>query len=114
MVDNYKQRNEKLPLAFLGCRTTVHTSTRAIPYLLVYCTEVIMPAEVDIPSLRMIQEAELGNVEWIQSRYEKLALIDGKRINIVCHGQPYQNKMARAFNKKVRSRQFKPGQLVLK
>ncbi|XP_070057736.1 uncharacterized protein [Nicotiana tomentosiformis] len=35
------------------------------------------------PSLRIIQEAELSDAEWIQSRYEQLALIDGKRMNAV-------------------------------
>ena len=45
---------------------------------------------------------------------DNLALIDGRRINAICHGQLYQNRMARAFNKKVRPRHFSPGQLVLK
>lgn len=35
-------------------------------------------------------------------------------MNAVCHSKLYQNRMARAFNKKVRLRQFTPGQLVLK
>ncbi|XP_070031814.1 uncharacterized protein [Nicotiana tomentosiformis] len=74
----------------------------------------VIPAEVEISSLRIIQEAELSDVEWIRSRYEQLDLIDGKRMNAVCHGQLYRNRMARVFNKKVRSRQFTPGQFVLK
>ncbi|XP_070036219.1 uncharacterized protein [Nicotiana tomentosiformis] len=86
----------------------------ATPYLLVYGTEVVIPAKVEIPSLRIIKEAELKDIEWVRNWYEKLALIDGKRMNTMCHGRFYQNRMARAFNKKVRSRQFTPGQLVLK
>ncbi|XP_070049174.1 uncharacterized protein [Nicotiana tomentosiformis] len=114
MVDNYKQWHEKLPFALLGYRTTVCTSTGETPYLLVYGTEAVIPAEVEIPSLRIIQEVELSDAEWIRSRYEQLALIDGKIMNTVCHDQLYQNRMTRSFNKKVRSRQFMPGQLVLK
>ncbi|XP_070056757.1 uncharacterized protein [Nicotiana tomentosiformis] len=72
------------------------------------------PTEVEIPSLRIIQEAELSDAEWVQSRYEQLALIDGKRMSVVCLGQLYQNRMARAFNKRIRPRQFTPGHLVLK
>ncbi|XP_070034500.1 uncharacterized protein [Nicotiana tomentosiformis] len=68
MVDNYKQWHEKLPFALLRYRTTVRTSTVATPYLLVYGTEVVIPAEVEIPSLRIIQEAELSDAEWIWSR----------------------------------------------
>ncbi|XP_070035658.1 uncharacterized protein [Nicotiana tomentosiformis] len=114
MVDNYKQWHEKLPFALLGYRTTVRTSTGATPYLLVYGTEAVIPVEVEIPSLRIIQEAELSDAKWIRSLYEQLALIDGKRMNTVCHGQLYQNRMSRAFNKRVKPRQFAPGQLVLK
>ncbi|XP_070040664.1 uncharacterized protein [Nicotiana tomentosiformis] len=114
MVDNYKQWHENLPLSLLGYRTTVRTSTGETPYILVYGTKVVIPVEVKIPSLRIIQEVELSDVEWVRSRYEQLALIDGKRMNALCHAQLYQNIMARAFNKRARPRQFTPGQLVLK
>ncbi|XP_070057952.1 uncharacterized protein [Nicotiana tomentosiformis] len=114
MVDNHKQWHERLPFALLGYQTTDRTSTGAIPYLLVYGTEVVIPAEVEIPSLRIIQEAELSDAEWIRSRYEQLALIDGKRMNALCHGQLYQNRMSRALNKRFKPRQFAPEQLVLK
>ncbi|XP_075097991.1 uncharacterized protein LOC142175304 [Nicotiana tabacum] len=63
MGDNYKQWHEKLPFSLLGYHTTVRTSTGATPYLLVYGTEVVISAEVDIPSLRIIQEAELSDAE---------------------------------------------------
>ncbi|XP_070054622.1 uncharacterized protein [Nicotiana tomentosiformis] len=114
MVDNYKQWHEKILFSLLGYCTTVRTSTGATSYPLVYDTEAVIPAEVEIPSLRIIQEAELSDVEWVRSRYEQLALINRKGMNAVCHGQLYQNRMARTFNKKVGSRQFTPGQLVLK
>ncbi|XP_070022646.1 uncharacterized protein [Nicotiana sylvestris] len=95
-------------------KNIVRTSTRATPYMLVYGTEALIPAEVEIPSLRIIQEAELSDAELIRSRYEQLTLIDGKRMNTVCHGQLYQNRMSKAFNKRIKLRQFAPGQLVLK
>ncbi|XP_049369401.1 uncharacterized protein LOC125834282 [Solanum verrucosum] len=114
MIDNHKHWHEKLHFALLGYRTTIRTSTGATHYFLVYGNEVVIPAEVEIPSLRVIQEAELDDAKWIQIRAKNLALIDGRRINAVCHGQLYQNRMARAFNKKVRPIHFSPGQLVLK
>ncbi|XP_070026340.1 uncharacterized protein [Nicotiana sylvestris] len=89
-------------------------STGATPYMLVCGTEDVIPAEVEIPSLRIIQEVELSDAEWIRSRYEQLSLIDGKRMNAVCHDQLYQNRMSKAFNKRVKPRQFAPSQLALK
>ncbi|XP_070057311.1 uncharacterized protein [Nicotiana tomentosiformis] len=78
MVDNKNKWHEKLPFALLGYRTTVRTSTGATPYLLVYGTEVAIPAEVKIPSLRTIQDAELSDAEWIRSRYEQLISLTEK------------------------------------
>ena len=82
--------------------------------MLVYSSEEVIPAEVEIPSLRIIQEVSLDDAEWIRSRHEQLMLIDEKRMDAVCHGQLYQNRMTKVFNKKVKPRQFTPGQLVLK
>ncbi|XP_055830943.1 uncharacterized protein LOC129899973 [Solanum dulcamara] len=114
MIGNHRGWHEMLPYALLGYRTTVRTSIGATPYLLVYGTEAVIPAEVEIPSLRIIQEAELSNADWVRNRIEHLALIDEKRMTAVCHGQLYQQRMTRAFNKRVRPRTFEVGQLVLK
>ncbi|XP_070049704.1 uncharacterized protein [Nicotiana tomentosiformis] len=100
MVQGSRQWHEKLPFALLGYRTTVHTSIGATPYLLVYGTEAVIPAEVEIPSLRVIVETEIDNDEWVKTRLEQLSLIDEKRLAAVCHGQLYQRRMARAYNKK--------------
>ncbi|XP_027768518.1 uncharacterized protein LOC114074724 [Solanum pennellii] len=103
-----------LPYALLGYRTTIRTSTGATPYLLVYGTEAVIPAEVEIPSLRIIQEAELSNAEWVRKIIDQLTLIDEKRMVVVCHCQLYRQRMIHAFHRSVRSRVFKVGQLVLK
>ena len=39
---------------------------------------------------------------------------DERCLNVVCHGQCYQRRMARAYNNKVRPRLFKEGDTVLK
>ncbi|XP_055806891.1 uncharacterized protein LOC129875625 [Solanum dulcamara] len=114
MIGNHRGWHEMLSYALLGYRTTVRTSIGATPYLLVYGTEAIILAEVEIPSLRIIQEAELSNADWVRNRIEHWALIDEKRMTAICHGQLYQQRMTRAFNKRVRLRTFEVGQLVLK
>ncbi|PHT57743.1 hypothetical protein CQW23_00106 [Capsicum baccatum] len=114
MVQGSRKCHEKLPFALLGYRTTVHTSIGETPYLLVYETEAVIPAKVKIPTLRVIVEAEIHNDELVKTQLEQLSLIDEKRLTSVCHGQLYHKRMARAYNKKVRPRNFKVGQLVLK
>ncbi|XP_070015185.1 uncharacterized protein [Nicotiana sylvestris] len=63
MIQSSRQWHEKLPFALLGYRTTVRTSVGAMPYLLVYGTEAVIPAEVEIPSLQIIVEAEIEDSE---------------------------------------------------
>ncbi|XP_075086242.1 uncharacterized protein LOC142168962 [Nicotiana tabacum] len=114
IVENHMQWHEKLSFTLLGYRTTMRTFTEETPYMLVYGTEAVIPAEVEIPSLRVIREAKLDDAEWIWVREEQLMLVDEKIIDVVCHGKLYQNRMASVFNKRVKPRQFAPGQLVLK
>ncbi|PKI79007.1 hypothetical protein CRG98_000648 [Punica granatum] len=72
------------------------------------CMEVVLPIEVEIPSMRVLAETELEEAEWAKQHCEQLNLIDEKRLTALCHGQCYQQRMARAFNARVRHREFKP------
>ena len=90
----YKDWHEKLPFALHAYRTGVQTSTGATPYSLVYGMEAVLPIEVEIPFLRVLREVELEEAEWVQERY--------------------QRRMMRAYDKKIRPRQFQEGELVLK
>ncbi|XP_070034368.1 uncharacterized protein [Nicotiana tomentosiformis] len=97
MVQGSRQWQEKLPFSLLGYRATVRTSVGAAPYLLVYGTEAVIPAEVEIFSLRIIVEAGIEDTDWVKSRLEQLSLIDKKCLAAVCFGQLYQQRMARLF-----------------
>ncbi|XP_047263727.1 uncharacterized protein LOC107857974 [Capsicum annuum] len=114
IVDGNREWHENFPYALLGYRTTIRTSTGATLYMLVYESEAVIPTKVEIPLLKVIQEVGLDDSEWIHSRMEQLMLIDEKRLDAVCHGQLYQNRIIKVFNKKVKPRRFTPGQLVLK
>ncbi|KAK8517059.1 hypothetical protein V6N13_092337 [Hibiscus sabdariffa] len=114
MAETYKDWHEKLPFALYAYRTSVRTSTGATPFSLVYGMEAVLPIEVEIPSLRVLSEIKLDDAEWIQARYDQLNLIEEKRLKAIRHGQMYQRRMMRAYNKKVRPREFHEGNLVLK
>ncbi|PHT57942.1 hypothetical protein CQW23_00305 [Capsicum baccatum] len=79
MVQGSRQWHEKLSFALLGYRTNVCTSTGATPYLLVYGTKAVIPVEVEIPSLRVIMEAEIDDDDWVKTRLEQLSLIEEKK-----------------------------------
>ena len=65
-------------------------------------------------SLRIMIDAQVDEDQWLQDRYHQLSLIDEKRATTIFHGQLYQQRIARSYNKKVRIWQFKENDLVLK
>ncbi|PKI38853.1 hypothetical protein CRG98_040753 [Punica granatum] len=85
MTVTYKDWHEMLPFALLAYRTSIRTSTGATPYSLVYGMEAALLIEVEIPSMRIPAESKLEEAE-----------------------------MARAFNARVRHREFCPSDLVLR
>ena len=76
--------------------------------------KAILPIEVEILSLRVLMEAKLEKAKWVQARYDQLNLIEKKRLKALCHGQLYQKQIMQAYDKKIRPRQFREGDLVLK
>ena len=79
MMDTYKDWHEKLPFALHAYQTAIRTSIGATPFSLVYGMEVVLPIEVEIPSLRVLMEAKLEKAEWAQARYDQLNLIEKKK-----------------------------------
>ena len=59
-------------------------------------------------------ETKVLEEDWMRERYEQLALIDEKRMKAQYHAHGYQKMIARAINKKVKPRNLKEGDLVLK
>ena len=76
--------------------------------------EAILPIEIGVHSLRTILESEIPEIDWLQSRYDQLCILDEKRLKALYHIQGYQRRLGKAFDKKVRIRDLKLGDLVLK
>ena len=66
MVITYKDWHDWLSYALHAYRIAVRTSTGATPYSLVYGMEVVVPLEVEIPSLRVLMESGLEETEWVK------------------------------------------------
>ena len=81
---------------------------------MVYGMEVVIPIEMGVCSLRIVMESEIPEVDWLQSRYDQLCLMDEKRLKALYHTEAYQRRLRKAFDKKVRARDLKLGDLVLK
>ena len=96
-MKNYKDWHLQLPYALWAYRTLIWYST----YSLVYRMQSVLPIEMGVRSLRTVLESEIPEINWLQSRYDQLCMMDEKRLR-------------KAFDKKVRIRDLKLGDLVLK
>ena len=81
---------------------------------MVYGMEVVLPIEMCVRSLRTVLESEILEADWLQSRYDQLCMLDENRLKALYHIQGYQRRFRKAFDKKVRTRDLKLGDLVLK
>ena len=59
MVETYKDWHKILPFELHGYHTSIHTSTEATPFSLVYGMDAFFPVEVEILSLRILPMSSL-------------------------------------------------------
>ena len=71
--------------------------------------EAILPIEMGVHSLRTVLESEIPKVDWLQSRYDHICMLDEKRLKALYHIQRYQKRLRIAFDKKVRTKDLKLG-----
>ena len=54
-------------------------------YSLVYGMEAVLLVEIEVGSLRVALEQQISEVEWAQSRYDQLSLLDERRLRAADH-----------------------------
>ncbi|KAL0402739.1 UNVERIFIED_CONTAM: hypothetical protein Slati_4303800 [Sesamum latifolium] len=102
---------EELTSILWAYRTTPRGSTGESPFSLVYSTETIIPAELGIPSHRIMNFSEECNGNLLR---KNLDLIEELREKAFLRIQRYKNIMINSYNKRVKSRSFQVGDLVLR
>ncbi|KAL0448881.1 UNVERIFIED_CONTAM: hypothetical protein Slati_1444500 [Sesamum latifolium] len=80
------------------------------PFSLVYGTEAVIPAELGIPSHRVMHFFKECNRNLLK---ESLDLIKELREKAFIRTQRYKNTMINSYNKRVKARSFQVGDLVL-
>ena len=101
---------EELPGVLLAYRTTTRKPTGVSPFVLTYEMEAVIPTEISLPTVRTTT-SELANVESI---IRVLDASDELREATTIRLVSYQHRLANAYNKRVRLRVFRFGDLVLR
>ena len=105
-----------LPDALWAYRKSPKSTIGFSPFSLVYETEVVNPAEIMTPSLRVMQtrEKEKEGEVFMAERCEGLEGLNEKREKAQERSRRYRQKMTEAYGKMTKERVFVEGQLVLK
>ncbi|XP_048138590.1 uncharacterized protein LOC125315995 [Rhodamnia argentea] len=74
----------------------------------------VLPVETEIPSLGILTRLKLSKQSGFNERYERLNMIDEKSSRAISSRSVLPKRVANSFNRKVRSRLFEIGDLVLK
>jgi len=99
--------------ALWAYRVTVRTPTQATPYSLVYGCEAVLPLEIQLPSLWVAIHDGLTQDEQVRLRFQELNALEERRLDAVQELELYRQNMARAYDKLVKRRVFRKGELVL-
>ncbi|MDV3176183.1 MAG: reverse transcriptase domain-containing protein [Sweet potato little leaf phytoplasma] len=102
---------EKLHLVLWSLRTTPKASTGETPFQLVYGSEAILPVELVMPTIVTETFDEEGN---IRSRLADLDFVEEKRMQAAVVLAARKQTVKRVHDSKVRPREFKVGDWVLR
>ncbi|KAJ4713136.1 Retrovirus-related Pol polyprotein from transposon 17.6 [Melia azedarach] len=107
----HPQSNGQVEAVNKAYRTTFKTATRETPYALSFGTEAVIPAEVGMPTFRVLHFDEVSNMAQLDAA---LDLLDEKRDQAQVRVAAYQRRVSKYYNAKVKPRSFKEGDLVLR
>ncbi|XP_071699844.1 uncharacterized protein [Rutidosis leptorrhynchoides] len=102
---------DEVPYVLWAHRTMPKWSMGETPFSLVYGTEVVIPAEIRVPTQRILVFDTENNSSILR---ENLNLLEEMRIMAAIRQADAKQKMAKYYNKRVRYVQFKEGDLVLR
>ncbi|GKV48883.1 hypothetical protein SLEP1_g55671 [Rubroshorea leprosula] len=102
---------DKLNNTLWAYRTTSRTATGETPYHLAFGTEAVISIEIGVPSFRVTHFDEGQNGQLLR---ENLDLLHEVREEARLQTLVYKQKIENFYNKRVRPRAFKVGDLVLR
>ncbi|KAK3026574.1 hypothetical protein RJ639_041160 [Escallonia herrerae] len=102
---------DELPKVLWAYRTTPYSVTGETPFLLCFRTEALLPVEVGLPTVRVLKFSEAENKENLRGN---LDLLDDVRAQALDRMISTKQRVARFYNRRVRMRIFRVGDLVLR
>ncbi|MCO5614989.1 hypothetical protein L7F22_069276 [Adiantum nelumboides] len=111
--DKAQKWDQHLDAALWACRTSFKASLGYTPFQLVYGQEALLPIEVELSNLRVLQAREGGPKEKVKQRILALEKLELDREEAILHYVNQAEKRRINFNKKLKAKDIKENSLVL-
>ncbi|XP_062013819.1 uncharacterized protein LOC133730203 [Rosa rugosa] len=95
-------------------RTSKRTATGTTPFALTYGHDAMLPVEVKLKSLRFAAQNEMVADDYTQAMIQELEELDQERMDAYNRMEAQKKAVARAYNKRVKSKSFAEEDLVWK
>ena len=95
-------------------RISRHGATKVTPYELVYGQEAVLPVEVNLNALRIAKQNDLSAIDFYNLMMDNSDEVADKRLAALNAIERDKLRVARAYNKKVKLKNFQVGDLVWK
>ncbi|XP_057432109.1 uncharacterized protein LOC130724857 [Lotus japonicus] len=106
--------HETLGQMLWAYRNSPREAKGATPFRLAYGQEVVLPAEVYLQSCRIQRQEEIPSEDYWNMMFDELVDLDEERLLALDFLTRQKDRIAKAYNKKVRARSFIVGDYVWK
>ncbi|XP_050136221.1 uncharacterized protein LOC126611962 [Malus sylvestris] len=114
VMDSPEKWHEMLENTLWAYRTSKRARTGTTPYALTFGQDAVLPMEINVSSVRIQNQFGLHSAEYIEAMCQGIEDLDAARIEALNQIQEGKIAVTRAYNKKVKVKSFKEGDLVWK
>ncbi|XP_045802284.1 uncharacterized protein LOC123895852 [Trifolium pratense] len=106
--------NKILNQVLWACRKSPKESTNSTPFRLTYGNDAVLPVEIYLQSIRIQRQMEIPTDHYWSMMFDELVDLDEERLRALDTLTRQKERVAKAYNKKVKSKTFDVGNLVWK
>ena len=110
--ENPRRWHEVLFEALWAHRITRHGATKVTLFELVYGQEVVLPVEVNLDAYRLAKQNDLSAVMYPDLMMDNIDEVTDVRLKALKEIEKDKARVAKKYNKKVKSKSFQVGELV--
>jgi hypothetical protein len=112
--ENPRRWHKVLSEALWAHRISRHGATKVTPFELVYGQEAVLSVEVNLDAYRLAKQNDLSAIMYHDVMIDNIDEVTDVRLKALKEIEKYKARVARAYNKKVKSKSFQVGELVWK